>query len=297
MSEAAEGESRPELSAAGAERLLVSGDAERAASVAEMVLRSARRRPLPRAELDAALAVLLQAAWKLGSFASLETLLTEVVGGVQEMPVNALLLWASIGCEAGEAERVSSALQLRLRLASSGKQSLSPDNLRAVVRMAALEVMGKEGGDPLGAKEWAKQWRQGMGEASYTSLIQELDELAARGVAPKPLTPEIQEAVDALASEVEAPAAALAGGQARGLAGGPPEAGADVAGALDGWCAWGKRLLKDAHQALPDSLREMDPQQLAVGVLAGSALAVALYAERRQICGRLQRARRALLGA
>lgn len=238
---------------------------------------------------------------------------------------------------------MSSALQLRLRLASSGKQSLSPDNLRAVVRMAALEVgrlppdaspaastrqsrpsgpsltrLRPPAGDGQGGRRPAGRERVGQAVAAghggsvlhggaphyrpplssapplrFTSqirlrparrggwpaqsLIQELDELAARGVAPKPLTPEIQEAVDALASEVEAPAAALAGAQARGLAGGPPEAGADVAGALDGWCAWGKRLLKDAHQvgggtllprtaapslrARPTPLWHMTPQQ------------------------------------
>uniref|UniRef100_A0A6U1KQ41 Uncharacterized protein n=1 Tax=Tetraselmis chuii TaxID=63592 RepID=A0A6U1KQ41_9CHLO len=282
-----------ELSAASAERLLVSGDAERAATVAEMVLRSGRRRPLARNELDAALAVLLQAHWKLGSFGNLEPLLTELVGGVQELPIASLLLWASIGCEAGEVERVGAALQLRLRLVSSGKQSLSAEDLTATVRMYSLEVLGKEGGDPLGAKEWAKQWHTGMGDAEYKKLLQDLEALAVSGASPKPSTPEIQES-EALA-EGERPGGAEAGAAAdenRGAGGGGKDGGS-----CESWRSWGRQLLTDAHEALPVGLREMEPHQLAAGAVACGAVAFALYVERKQIYGRLRRARVALFGA
>lgn len=58
----AEGDPSDEpLSAAAAERLLVAGKTEQAASTAEMVLRSGRRRTVPPAERSVALSVLIQA--------------------------------------------------------------------------------------------------------------------------------------------------------------------------------------------------------------------------------------------
>lgn len=141
-------------------------------------------------------------------------------------------------------------------------------------------------------------------------------------MAPKPATPEIQEAEEP-GNLAEPGAHAATEGEGRAGASGWGEGSGS-------WMAWGKQLLSDAHQvgahagtaclpapaplratsrssvlavdafgvecradhasctalqALPASLRDMEPQQLAVGALAGGALAFAVYAERRQLCG------------
>lgn len=51
---------------------------------------------------------------------------------------------AAVGCEAGEAERVASALQLRLTFAKNGKRTMKKSDLSATARMYALEVKGQD---------------------------------------------------------------------------------------------------------------------------------------------------------
>jgi len=252
-------------------------------------------------------------------FHQLEALFNETVGGLQELPNSSMLLWAAIGCDEGDQlDRVASTLQLRLKFVQNGKRKMSQESITATARMCAVEVLAKVGKAPDRAKEWAKQWHRLLLPEDYTELMRELDatsgepkaEIKPAALATPPSSPEIQEAspqcsprqsFDTARPEFEYSAAeAVAASQGEEITAGSRLAGEQQVAGRGGGSSqdspWSQQMLAYLHEAVPDALKQMSTEQLALGGIAGAAVLFSLYCERKAISRSLRRASRNYLG-
>ncbi|KAK9836999.1 hypothetical protein WJX81_005660 [Elliptochloris bilobata] len=263
--------------------------------------------------------------FELGRFHEVLPVLQQQYGGLYNIRCDILLLWVALGLDAKLHEagpvleeyiQESSVLDAAAEASpSADRLVLTPQEYTAAVRMYAVEVLAREGGQPERALEWALSSACHVPEGERAGLLGELQMAAAadaRTLAPRtppaphgkasPSTngtgggggePEIVPAAEPGADQgSRSRSAALHG--AKTTAGNGDGVGGGDAGSAEAAGAWLRSAAKRAAELWHDdqALAEwgLTPAQLAGAVGCSALVVYALLAERRALARALRRA-------